>query len=148
MKLLKYKLPTSRVIDYHDTEANFMLRGNSDNEHIHHALNKSLVEIYSFLNEHFDKNPLDLVNERDDLGPEARVKEGRSWSEYMKQTGDQVKEGTERTGEKIGEGLKRTGERIGEGTKQTGQRIEDSARSSGDRMKETSRPDKSPRRDR
>lgn len=136
-KMLKFKLPTSQVIDYHDTESGFLLRGNSDLQHVRNAIEKSLNEMYDFLEEHKEKNPRDLVREGEGLGPEAHKKEGRSWGQYFQETGEEMKEGAKHTGERVGEGMKSTGERIGQGTRETGQRIEDQSKATGDRWKES-----------
>ena len=156
MKLLKYKLPTSKVIDYHDTEAGFLLRGNSDLQHVRRAIDKSLNEIFAFFDDHKRMNPKDFVREVEELGPEASIKSGRSWEQYFRETGDQVTERTQKTGERVGEKVKEGGENVGErmkeagkslgkGVEGAGQGIQERSQSSGERWKEYSRGERSPK---
>jgi hypothetical protein len=145
VKLLKFKLPTSQVVDYHDVDHGFLLRGNSDYESNRHAMNKSLNEICNFFQQHYQMDTKDLVREADaDLGQQAAYKGGRTWGQAFQEAGDTVKDYSNSATERIGETTKQTGEKIGETTKQTGERIGQSSQQTGDQVRESAQRDKSP----
>jgi len=131
VKLLKYKVPTSSVIDYSDQNQGFLLSGNSDFESTRHAIHKCLNEIFNFFNQHVNMKPEELCRQETgqiELGEQAHYKGGKSWGQTMRETG-----------ESVGESIGNVGERIGETTKQTGEKITGSSQQTGENIKQKSR---------
>jgi hypothetical protein len=134
MKLLKYKTPTSNVIDYSDIEHGFLFRGNSDNENIRNAINSSLNQIFCFFQQHFQMDVKDLV--RCDIEPlegeHIQSKQGKSWGQSMQ-------EGVSDAREKVGEWTKEKGSQLGEKTKEVGERTQQKSKDTGENLQQQSR---------
>eukprot|EP00599_Poterioochromonas_sp_BG-1_P005519 CAMPEP_0173140414 /NCGR_PEP_ID=MMETSP1105-20130129/4875_1 /TAXON_ID=2985 /ORGANISM="Ochromonas sp., Strain BG-1" /LENGTH=362 /DNA_ID=CAMNT_0014053403 /DNA_START=1887 /DNA_END=2972 /DNA_ORIENTATION=+ len=110
VKLLRYKLPTSTVVDYHNMESGFMLHGFIEDERVRRACHKAIDQIYNYFQLHFQMNLEDfLVEEVDDLGPEAEIKRTR-WGQKMKEGGAKLKDFMDRTGQKIKESFQHLGD--------------------------------------
>jgi hypothetical protein len=131
MKLLKYKTPTSNVIDYSDIEHGFLFRGNSDNENIKNAIHTSLNQIVCFFEQHFNMDVKDLVRcDIEPLGTEAfHTGQGKTWGQSMQ-------EGVSDVREKVGEWTKEKGSMLGEKTKETGERTKEKSKETGESLQQ------------
>lgn len=120
VQLLKYKFPTSDVIDYRGFDHNFLMRGRLEDPDVLNADKKALQEVASFLQHHFTADMKDLVRETDSItGVNTATK--RSWTEYSQETGQYMREGAEQMGQRV---------------KQTGQQAQESLQSTAERVKQ------------
>jgi hemerythrin len=120
--MLKYKAPTSDVIDYHNMSNGFLIHGNEKDEQIVHSITKCLNEILAYFDYHFQMDPTDLVREGLELGPEA-TKKHKGWMTVTKDSYERSKDSTEKAGVKIREETQGIFDKIGEGTKSTFEKI-------------------------
>jgi len=142
VQLLKYKCPTSDVIDYRGFDHNFLMRGRLDDPDVLNADKKALQEIVSFLQHHFTANMGDLVRETDSItGVNAACK--RSWTQYSQETGQYMQESAEQmaqrakeTGQQAQEGLQSTAERVKEDLLQTREKAGEMAHKTGEKAQE------------
>jgi dienelactone hydrolase len=134
VQMLKYRCPSSDVIDYRGYEHNFLLRGRIDDRDIRNADAKALNELLCYLNYHFNETQLgDLCREAGSVtGAASGTAKMRSWREYFEQTGQYMREGAQYTGERMQQGwdktkedAKETGDRMREGAQQTGERMQE-----------------------
>jgi hypothetical protein len=77
IKLLKYKLPTSEVVDYRTLDHGFFIRGRIDDPHIYSACKQSMLQIMSYYSYHFQTKLSDIVDAHV-IGHE-NVEAAKSW---------------------------------------------------------------------
>lgn len=153
LKLLKYKLPTSDIIDYHNIDHGFLLRGSANDPQIQRACHRSLEQIYSFFDHHFNMDPEDLVRSDTNLGIDSEYTGGKTWyqsvKDSMSRTGEQIegsinksteqmKDSANRTGDRVKDTMIWTGDKMKQGTETVGQSVGETTRQTGEKIKESS----------
>jgi len=134
VQLLKYRCPSSDVIDYRGFEHNFLLRGRVDDRDIRNADVKALNEIISYLKYHFTELQVgDLCREAEMItGAGSGAMKPRSWREYFEQTGQYMREGLSSTGQRAQQGWEQTKQ----GAQEATDRMRESAQQTGEQNQE------------
>lgn len=104
--MIKYKLPTSEVVDFHNLEHNFLLVGSMEDPDTRRGCSKALTESLGFMKYHFSLKLSDIVFDVT-KGTEKLEESRKSWIQSTQDTISDV-------GKKIGATTQEYGKKIEE----------------------------------